>query len=206
MDTVNQELIKALIGFIPTLIGLLLAWQFGTRISVAWNLRQKRRESVLEAVHTFQLIYGKWFAIAKTWNLHLSRKPDESNNEAYQAWLQHEQELLGELLKLEGDLEALLLKLSCQYTLNNSITETIERFREGFQVLRRTMWERQGISWFAYPEGDYSSFKILAARIVNFLTCEELVTDRGQEVKIAERNFFKSNFKSISKFVEPGSR
>lgn len=191
MDHINQEIIKAFIGFIPTLASLLLAWQFGTRISVSWNLRQKRRENVLEAVNNFQLIYGQWFALAKSWNFHLSSKPSDTDSQMYQNWLQREQELISEVHKLEGNLEALLLKLSCQYNLSNSMAETIERFREGFQVLRRNMWERKGIGWFADPREDYFSYKILAARIVNFLSCEELVAERRQDVKTAEMNFLK---------------
>jgi hypothetical protein len=175
--------------FLPLLTALItlgLSWLVGSRISAEWALRQKRREGVQLAVATFQGLYGRWFALAKLWLLH---KVACSSEESPTRNADREWALLRDIIALEGEFEAFWLKLSAQYALPPATLDTMERFREGFQVLRRTAVSGEGLDWFRHNDIQYRAFKTLAAEIVSALGSEQIVAETMQAPHTAAAAF-----------------
>lgn len=181
-----MEIVTKFLPLLTAILTLALSWFVGSRISAEWALRQKRREGVQQAVATFQGLYGRWFALAKLWLLHKATcSPDESTTRnTDQEW-----ELLRDIIGLEGEFEAFWLKLSAQYALPSDALDTMERFREGFQVLRQTAVSGEGLDWFRHNGVRYRAFKTLAAEIVSALGNEEIVAEAVQDPKTAAAAF-----------------
>jgi hypothetical protein len=165
------EMLKALTPFLVLGMG----WLVGNRVSAGWALKQKRRESVHVAVATFQSLYGRWFTLAKLWIVHFHHVSDPSPDGS--GHRDREWSLLRETLQTEGEFEAFWLKLSAQYALPAQTRLDMERFREGYQELRRQALMRRGLNWFSTNSAEYRAFKTLAARIVSALAQEELIAD-----------------------------
>jgi hypothetical protein len=146
-----------------------------------WGLKQKRRESVHSAVATFQSLYGRWFALAKLWILLQYSSAKEATSFADPATLADRKwALMRDVIQLEGEFEAFWLKLSAQYAMPPEARNKMERFREGFQVLRRQVVAGESLSWFATDAAEYRAFRTLAAQIVASLGREDLVADYGK--------------------------
>jgi hypothetical protein len=179
-----------LISALMPLIILALAWLVGTRVSTAWALRQKRRESVHSAVSTFQSLYGRWFTLAKLWNLSQHSTPRKSEiSEDTTNFDERKWTLMRDVIQLEGEFEAFWLKLSAQYAMPSEACNRMERFREGFQVLRRQVVAGKSLGWFETDPEEYQAFRTLAAQIVASLSHENLVADYGQSEDTAVTSF-----------------
>jgi hypothetical protein len=145
---------------------------------------------VHSAVSTFQSLYGRWFTLAKLWTIfQYSSAWKAAISEDATALAERKWTLMRDVIQLEGEFEAFWLKLSAQYAMSPEACNRMERFREGFQVLRRQVVAGDSLSWFESDPAEYQAFRTLAAQIVASLSKEDLVADYGQSEHAAVTAF-----------------
>lgn len=157
------------IALFTAVVGSLLAWLVGTQVSFVWDERRRRREGDLAALRAFYELYGKWFS---TWKLWSSAKHYGKTVETpeHLQW-----RLLERAEEAEGGFEALLVKLVAERQLNETESQLLGCFREGYQMLRESIRENKHLDWWASPKhrGDgyaqYRSFKALTAYVAFLL-------------------------------------
>lgn len=158
-----DEFTKAVVLEIPKLVGsgilLLLAWLIGQRLTVFWNLRQKKKENDLATARDFHSLYGEFFAIWKQWNIYLKTSENESLPETAR-W-----NLLERSCIAEGRLESILVRLASEKRLKSSDHEMLGHFRQLYQRLRERMRSNAPLEWHYSEHPDYIAFKTFAPQI-----------------------------------------
>lgn len=144
------------------LIGLSLLGSalVGTRISAAWNVRQKRKELDLATARDFHDIYGQFFAIWKMWEHTALDKYRETDLIDFDRTV-----LLGRACEVEGRLESILVRLSCERALDAADVECLGVFRQVFQQLREAISANKDLAWYSSDHSDYLALKKLAVRV-----------------------------------------
>ena len=145
------------------LIGLSLLGSalVGTRISAAWNVRQKRKELDLATARDFHDIYGEFFAIWKTWRFVIQNQSAGTGDLANL----DRATLLVRVCDVEGRLESIFVRLSCERVLDVADVECLGRFRQLFQQLREAIFSSRELNWFSSEHPEYAAFKRLAVRV-----------------------------------------
>jgi hypothetical protein len=154
MSDLSQELVRGGISLAVTLIGLGVGWLVGQRLTYQWNLRQKRRESELATAQDLQRLYGEFFAIWKFWNGSARGKEPAIG-----------QDLLCRAAEAEGLLERVLVKLATERHLSPADRDTLGKFRQGYQQLRRVINLGQPLEWRSSEDPEYLAFKRLAVAV-----------------------------------------
>ncbi len=191
MDTI--DIAKALIGPVAT---VLLAWAVGNRLSGHWAMRQKRREETRAAANEFYRLYGEFFAVWKLWNYSLE-SPHDSDRIA-QRW-----ELLTRVAAAEAGVEALLVKLTSERTMDEADTEALGRFRQGFQALRQVIRDNRKLDWLSSEHPEYVAFKRLAShagRLVSSLDQGETPTtaEAARALLTVTSNIWEGSWQNLS--------
>lgn len=158
-----QDLCKSLIVELPrffsSLVLLGLAWGVTQRVSVIWNLRQKRRENDLASARDFHTVYGDFFAIWKVWN-YFRRDVGAGAFPQASRW-----ELLVRASNAEGKLESTILRLACEKDLSVEDLEHLGKFRQLYQKLRQAIRDDRALEWNSSEDSQYLEFKRLAPLI-----------------------------------------
>jgi hypothetical protein len=156
-----------LIAAFTAVVGSLLAWLIGMRVSYGWDERKRRRESDLAARAAFYENYGEFFATWKLWDaakVH-ARTALPPNTVCW--------DLLERASKAEAGFEALLVKIASERMLSMRDKLLLASFREGYQMLRETIRKNETLDWKASgsKEGarQYRAFKALAEYIAFLL-------------------------------------
>ena len=106
MDDLAVATIKAVPTLGIALITLLLGWFVTGRVTARWDLRKKRTELSLDALHRFYSLYGEFFAVWKLWQAWLeNRYPAEKRAES-------RSKLLERAAANEGMYESFIVKLT----------------------------------------------------------------------------------------------
>ena len=158
-DALIDAAIRELPKFLGSLLLLGLVWLVGHRLTVKWNLRQKRRELDLAAVRNFHALYGEFFASWKLWN-YLIRDVGAEHLNGGTRW-----DILKRACEAEGRLEALLVGLSCDRSLSDPEVKVLGRFRQLYQCLRQAIRDNHPLRWDSSDHPDYVAFKELAPEI-----------------------------------------
>lgn len=154
MPELAHELARGGINLAVTLVVLGAGWLVGQRLTYQWNLRQKRRESDLATAADLQRLYGDFFAVWKEWNA------VAPNNDA-----QARAALLRRACDGEGLLERVIVKLASERRLSTADRETVGRFRQGYQRLRRSIRDSERLPWQGSEHPEYLAFKRLAVAV-----------------------------------------
>jgi hypothetical protein len=161
VSQVELEFLKAGLAAGVALITLVLTWFVTTRVTASWNLRQKQRELALSSADQFYTLYGEFFAIWKLWDQHLRSSADppaQGRDDTRQA-------LLERTLAAESGVEAMLLKLTGQQTLDVDQLGALGSFRQGYQTLRNRILENRPMGWNWDAQREYAAFKFLASSV-----------------------------------------
>jgi hypothetical protein len=161
-----EEFVRAVPGFLLTIITLMLGWAVGQRLTLYWSLRQKRKELDLSAADTFSGLYGEFFGIWKLWNYYLRGAAIESSQDAGK-W-----DLLNRAARAEGQMEAMMVKLASQRSLTSDQIMTLGRFRQSYQHLRQAIASDEAIGWGSSEHPEYVEFKTLAAKVATIILSE----------------------------------
>lgn len=155
------------IAAFTAIVGSLLAWFVGNQVTYRWDERKRRRESDLAALSTFYESYGKWFATWKLWDAS-KRFPRTTSPPQDVKW-----RLLERASEVEGALEALLVKLASERSLNQDDRLQLACFRESYQCLRERIREDKPLGWLATGESqearEYRAFKGLSEYVAYLL-------------------------------------
>src|ERR1700681_3799105 len=119
----SLELIKAGLG-----------WFIGLRLTVHWNLRQKRRELDFTNAQEFHAIYGDFKETSKIWRI-VKRNKDRNLTILPECrW-----SLLTQACAVEGKNEAIIVKLATERRMIPAETRTLGLFRQALQTLRESI-------------------------------------------------------------------
>lgn len=158
-----QELYKAALALIVSLTTLGLGWLVTQRITVAWNLRQKQRESDLATAHDFHRLYGEFFAVWKLWNYSLTPNRGCTVSRA---------DLLLRASSAEAGVESLFVRLSAGRQLKADDIRVLGCFRQAYQRLRETITENEKLDWGSSTHPEYLAFKRLATAVALLIVSE----------------------------------
>lgn len=159
--------VKEIPKLISSLVLLGLAWFVGQRLTVAWNLRQKRKEYDLTTARDFHALYGEFFAIWKLWNYYVRDIGSESLAGA-SLW-----ELLKRACDAEGKLESTLVRLACERPLTDKQIEILGTFRQLYQQFRESIRDKKPLEWDSSTHPDYVAFKTLATKVASLIVDDE---------------------------------
>jgi len=159
------ELFKAALGLLVSVITLALGWLVGQRLTMNWNLVQKLRETEIENIHQFHLVYGEFRELSKTWRL---VKKDEVVAEAERPgirWI-----LLTRACALESKVESINIKLATEKMMHDENLRALGLFRQAIQRLRESVRD-ETITPSSSRGIDYEYFNHLAARVATLISC-----------------------------------
>ena len=181
MDELLKGGITLLINVLTIVGALLVGRFFGNRITVMWNIRQKRRELQLSLVNQFYELYGEFFAVWKLWNY--------SKSDSNVVGLVHDEDkltpeqmrwdLYQRACKADGQVEAMLVKVASErvfenYDRGDSEIETLCKFRQAYRTLRGTIRNDQILNWKGASHPPYRAFKCVAAHVACILNSADV--------------------------------
>ncbi len=167
MDTLLTEGLKAIPNLLVALITLGLGWVVGQRLTLNWNLRQKRRELDLSNAKEFQSLYGEFFAVWKLWNYYVRDIGDKSLPGASR-W-----ELLNRACTAEAGMEAIFVRLASERNLSEGQVHSLGQFRQLYQKLREVIRDNEPLQWNHSEHPEYMNFKCLGAKVAYFIVSDE---------------------------------
>jgi len=160
------ELFKAALAMAVSIITLALGWVVGQRLTVTWNLVQKRRETEIENVHQFHLVYGEFRELSKTWRLMKKNDLVEPPDRAAMRWA-----LATRACALESKLESINIKLASEKKMQDENLRILGLFRQAIQRLRESIRDDL-LTASSYRGIEYEYFNDLAARVATLISCE----------------------------------
>jgi hypothetical protein len=160
------ESFKAALGLLVSVITLALGWLVGQRLTINWNLVQKHRETEIENIHQFHLVYGEFRELSKTWRL---VKKDEAVTETERPgirWM-----LLTRACALESKVESINIKLATEKIIRDDENlRALGLFRQAIQRLRESVRD-ETITPSSSRGIDYEYFNHLVARVATLISC-----------------------------------
>jgi mechanosensitive ion channel-like protein len=177
LETLLTEGLKAVPNLLVALITLGLGWLVGQRLTLSWNLRQKRRELDLSNAKEFQALYGEFFAVWKLWNYYTRDIGDKSLPGASR-W-----ELLNRACAAEAGMESIFVRLASERNLSDTQVESLGQFRQLYQTLREVIRDNKPLRWDHSEHPEYVKFKRLGAEVAYFI-----VTDTDKDKAAAGKH------------------
>lgn len=171
-----EEIIKAIPNFMVAALTLALGWGAGNRLTAKWDEYKKRRDMDMEALAAFYKIYGQFFALLKLWN---GASPERPDHEEFRRGL------LERAASVEGELEALLVRLAAEHDLSARDCTLLGCFRQAFQCLResikndtkmRSLIRQPGgdqiltLRWTGSEAPPYLAFEALSGHVAELLS------------------------------------
>lgn len=189
-----------------TLITLIITWGLGQLIIYLWDKRKKERELALSdvwdekkkrreldmaAVNQFQRFYGEFKTI---WRLvrtyHNSFKAEEKNKLPQPTDADYIWKLMDRASKVEGDLEALLVKVATERRLNDTNANDLGLYRQACQKLREAI--KKGKSeYFQRDSEEYYLFDELSCEFLKILSFNELLEKNDVYEQTASAQYHK---------------
>jgi hypothetical protein len=133
-----------------------------------WASTKRRREIDLASLDHFHQCYGRWFSTWKDWEdaLDAEKRGTAISKELREC-------LCRRATEVEGQFEALLLKIATERRLTSDQSRRLGRFREGYQRLRETIEKESDMGFWVTgsPEavGQYVTFKALSVEFAALL-------------------------------------
>jgi hypothetical protein len=143
---------------------------------------QKQRELQLEAAARFYELYGEFFAVWKEW----AAKAGKVMPAAAQRF---RLDLYRRACVAEGHMEALLVRVVTEFSLDHDDVQTLGRFRQAYQTLREAIRADRDLGWDSSAHPGYAAFKRLAATVASLLarrTIPELPAPGESAAALAE--------------------
>jgi hypothetical protein len=187
------ELYKAALALGVSLVTLALGWLVGQRLTTNWNIVQKHRETEIENLHQFHLVYGEFRELSKTWRL---IKKDEAVAEVDRPGIRWV--LLTRACALESKVESINIKLASEKVIRDPENlRTLGLFRQAIQRLRESI--RDEVLTASSSRGiDYDYFNHLAAQVAILISCAP--EGRPPDAEIAGKQLSKIADVSLEEF------
>ena len=168
MNAAKLELLKASLDLLVALLTLGLAWFIGNRLSVKWNLIQKRRETDIANVQQFYSLYGEFKEVSKIWRVIKRNKDSSLVFPSDSRW-----SLLARACAIESKNEAIVVKLATERHLEADALETLGLFRQALQKLRESIRDNLEIP-FSSRGPEYVFFNDLASKVSLIISSSHL--------------------------------
>jgi hypothetical protein len=152
---------------VSSVVLLGLAWFVGQRLTMGWNLRQKRREYDLATAREFDALYGEFFVLLKLWNYYVRDVGAEALQGASR-W-----NLLDRACTAEAKLESTFVRLATEKTLSKADIVRLGQFRQLYQQLRESIRDNKPLGWDWADHPDYVAFKSLAPEIAALILSDQ---------------------------------
>jgi hypothetical protein len=168
------EVVKFGFNLVLAVVTASLGWFVGLRLTISWNLRQKRRELDLDIVQQLHAIYGEFKEVIKAWRLAMRGSQDFTFPSTLR-W-----ELLARACALEAKYETILIKMASERLLTHQDRAQLGLFRQALQQARECIRDGVEIA-FASRGPDYVFFNALASAVTLIISnspWSEDVTDR----------------------------
>lgn len=165
-DQLKLELIRAAIPLLTVLITLALGWFVGKRLTVHWNIRQKRRELRLSTANQFYQLYGEFFAVWKLWNY------SKYKDIAHVFPKTTRCDFLKRASAAEAGVEAILVKLASERIFSKKDIDVLGSFRQAYQSLRECIRDDEQLDWPYQEYPEYLAFKNLAEYVACMLSSD----------------------------------
>jgi hypothetical protein len=175
MDILMAEGLKAVPNLVIALITLGMGWIVGQRLTLNWNLRQRRRELDLSNAKEFQILYGEFFALWKLWNYFIEHR--EKAGLGATQW-----ELFDRACSTEAHMEATFVRLASERDLSKTQVELLGEFRQLYQTLRQVIRDNKRLNWDHSEHPEYVRFKRLGSQVA-FL----IISDSGNKAEAEKR-------------------
>lgn len=168
MNTEKLELLKASLNLSVALLTLGLAWFIGNRLSVKWNLIQKRRETDIANVQQFYSLYGEFKEVSKIWRVIKRNRDSSLVFPSDSRW-----SLLARACAIESKNETIVVKLATERDLEADALETLGLFRQALQKLRESIRDNLEIP-FSSRGPEYVFFNDLASKVSLIISSSHL--------------------------------
>ena len=148
------------------LLFLGFGWYIGKRLTVLWSRSQRKNEQDLIAAGNFHLLYGEFFSLWKLWNYHhvLGNAELKGGNR----W-----ELLDRAARAEAKLEATLVRVASERSLDRKQIDLLGQFRQLYQQLRECIRDNKPLNWDHSTHPEYTRFKELAPQVAAIIAGEK---------------------------------
>lgn len=133
-------------------ISIAAAWLVGNALAARLDREKKFTERDVEALTTFDGVYGEFFAAWKEWG---NSPKDEATV----------LRILPMACQVEGRYEALLIMLCSDRVLSQDELSAMGALRQGLQQLREAIKERRNVDWWDPSDRHYEALKFLAAYV-----------------------------------------
>jgi hypothetical protein len=180
-DSVLLELIKS--GF--ALVLLAITWGFGQSIIAIWDVRKKQRELDIATTAQFQQLYGEFKEIGRLWKIYKRREDATMTYPENTRW-----ELLKRAIAAESKIEAILVKLSTERSLDEGELEQLGLFRQCYQQLREAIRDNEELVFSEYGL-EYKFFNNLASHTACLIAS-------GKQTRRLSRDIASQNLKVIA--------
>ncbi len=165
LEDPGGKLTAIISAIVAPVLTLGLAWLVGHSLTARWDTVKKQTELDLAAMEQFYRIYGEFFAVWKLWDDAIQQDRGKRN------------ELFERIATAEAQLEALIVRISCQRALTEDQIHVTGAFRQAYQTLRKCMKHGQSLGdhgWNASNAPPYAAFKGLAASVAVMLRPKQI--------------------------------
>ncbi len=146
------------------LVILLASWVIGQRVLNYWEFQKKIRESDLESERAFQKLHGEFKTLWRLWKIHAKRsQPAATGIDDDRTW-----DLVDRAAAVEGELEALLLKLASNRALTPDDCRDLGLLRQLVQQIREGIKRGSALDE-SFRRADYDRFHHLTAVTLEIL-------------------------------------
>lgn len=150
-NTAGFEIFKAGLTAAVTVLGLMLTWLVGHRLTSRWAVWQKRREAEMATSAEFYRLYGEFVEVWRLWKV---VKNDLKGAERDAEWWK----LLQRASAAEGALEAICIKIATEHRLTPEQAAALGGYRKLYQELRQRIRRGRPLDW-DYETTAYQRFK-----------------------------------------------
>ena len=154
--TINFVTSQILVVLVGAALSLCFAWLIGNTLAARLEREKKLTERDVNALTTFQELYGTFFAVWKEWG----NSPHNDETAA---------RLLPAAAGVEGRYEALLVLVCSERSLTREDRLALGALRQGLQQLREAIKARGNIQWWSSEDRSYRALKTLTTRVAVLL-------------------------------------
>jgi hypothetical protein len=149
-----------------TTLTALLAILAGGYVALFWNVRQKRRESDLATTNKLYELFGQYVAIYRLWNQAADPESPVYDPATLKTvgW-----DLLKQASAVEGDMEALLTKLTTERRLDVQDQRVLALFRQADAYLRRRIQRNKPFPIASSEDLSYEALRRLLPRVARIV-------------------------------------
>ncbi len=137
-------------------------------LSNKWAKLQKTKELDFGTLKEFESLYGEFFAIYHLWDDYKKKKFDLVGVKEFLGD-DFIQRIVEKTYTMEGNMEALLVRIAVEKDLSDKEIDSLGKFRQGFQRARKHVCSNEPFNWNHDFNREYASLKIHSSRVSDII-------------------------------------